>query len=129
MMVRTADGWTGPAFLTKGAGMFSGLMLSQYTAGALICENRILSHPAATGSIPQIRSWLFVNPLPLRSASGSLRSAPGQFAAQYCAFIFGIVYQWLVNAQALDLDAVFDNYIANTTALLGNPDFNKETAS
>lgn len=41
-----------PAFLTKGAGMFSGLMLSQYTAGALICKNRILSHPAATGSIP-----------------------------------------------------------------------------
>ena len=32
--------------------MFSGLMLSQYTAGALCCENRILSHPAATGSIP-----------------------------------------------------------------------------
>ena len=41
-----------PAFLTKSAGMFSGLMLSQYTAGALICENRVLSHPAATGSIP-----------------------------------------------------------------------------
>ncbi len=40
-----------PAFLTKGAGMFSGLMLSQYTAGALVSENRILSHPAATGSI------------------------------------------------------------------------------
>lgn len=40
-----------PAFLTKGAGMFSGLMLSQYTAGALVCENRILCHPAATGSI------------------------------------------------------------------------------
>jgi histidine ammonia-lyase len=41
-----------PAFLTKGAGMFSGLMLTQYTAGALICENRVLCHPAATGSIP-----------------------------------------------------------------------------
>jgi histidine ammonia-lyase len=41
-----------PAFLTKGAGMFSGMMLAQYTAGALICESRILSHPAATGSIP-----------------------------------------------------------------------------
>ena len=41
-----------PPFLTKGAGMFSGLMLSQYTAGALVCENRVLSHPAATGSIP-----------------------------------------------------------------------------
>jgi histidine ammonia-lyase len=32
--------------------MFSGLMLSQYTAGALVSENRVLSHPAATGSIP-----------------------------------------------------------------------------
>jgi histidine ammonia-lyase len=41
-----------PAFLTKGAGMFSGLMLSQYTAGSMVCENRVLSHPAATGSIP-----------------------------------------------------------------------------
>ena len=41
-----------PAFLTKGAGMFSGMMLTQYTAGALICENRVLCHPAATGSIP-----------------------------------------------------------------------------
>ncbi len=41
-----------PAFLTKGAGMFSGLMLTQYTAGALVCENRVLCHPAATGSIP-----------------------------------------------------------------------------
>ncbi len=41
-----------PAFLTKGAGMFSGLMLTQYTAGSLCCENRVLSHPAATGSIP-----------------------------------------------------------------------------
>ncbi len=41
-----------PAFLTKGAGMFSGLMLSQYTAGALLAENRILAAPAATLSIP-----------------------------------------------------------------------------
>ncbi|MFQ5906196.1 MAG: histidine ammonia-lyase, partial [bacterium] len=41
-----------PAFLTRGAGMFAGLMLTQYTAGSLVCENRVLSHPAATGSIP-----------------------------------------------------------------------------
>jgi histidine ammonia-lyase len=41
-----------PAFLTKGAGMFSGLMLTQYTQGMLCCENRILAAPAATGSIP-----------------------------------------------------------------------------
>ena len=41
-----------PAFLTKGAGMFSGLMLSQYTADALITEQRILSAPASILSIP-----------------------------------------------------------------------------
>ncbi|MFH1845347.1 MAG: aromatic amino acid ammonia-lyase [bacterium] len=41
-----------PAFLTKGAGMFSGMMLSQYTADTLIVEQRILSAPAANASIP-----------------------------------------------------------------------------
>jgi histidine ammonia-lyase len=41
-----------PAFLTKGAGMFSGMMLSQYTADSLIVEQRILSTPAAHASIP-----------------------------------------------------------------------------
>ncbi|MFA4987454.1 MAG: aromatic amino acid lyase, partial [Candidatus Brocadiia bacterium] len=41
-----------PAFLTKGAGMFSGLMLSQYTADMMIVEQRILSMPASTQSIP-----------------------------------------------------------------------------
>ena len=41
-----------PAFLTKGAGMFSGMMLSQYTAGMLIVEERILSTPSCIQSIP-----------------------------------------------------------------------------
>ncbi len=41
-----------PAFLTKGAGMFSGMMLSQYTADTLIVEQRILSTPASIQSIP-----------------------------------------------------------------------------
>jgi len=41
-----------PAFLTKGAGMFSGLMLSQYTADMMIVEQRILSAPASVQSIP-----------------------------------------------------------------------------
>ena len=41
-----------PPFLTKGAGMFSGLMLSQYTADTQIVEQRILSAPASIQSIP-----------------------------------------------------------------------------
>lgn len=41
-----------PPFLTKGAGMFSGLMLSQYTADMQIVEQRILSTPSCVQSIP-----------------------------------------------------------------------------
>jgi len=41
-----------PAFLSKGAGMFSGMMLSQYTADTLIVEQKILSTPAYIQSIP-----------------------------------------------------------------------------
>ncbi len=41
-----------PDFLTPDPGFFSGLMLSQYTADALITEQRILAAPAATMSIP-----------------------------------------------------------------------------
>lgn len=41
-----------------------------------------------------------------------------QFAVQYCAFIFGVVYQWLVNPSAIDLDAVFDDYLLTLNILL-----------
>jgi histidine ammonia-lyase len=41
-----------PAFLTKRPGFHSGMMLSQYTAGTLIVEQRLLSAPAACASIP-----------------------------------------------------------------------------
>ena len=35
---------------------------------------------------------------------------PEQFAVQFCSFIFGTVYQWLVDDKALDLDEVFSHY-------------------
>jgi len=41
-----------PPFLSKGAGLMSGLMLSQYTADMQIVEMRILSMPASIQSIP-----------------------------------------------------------------------------
>ena len=41
-----------PPFLTEHAGMHSGMMVSQYTACALVAETRILAHPAANQSIP-----------------------------------------------------------------------------
>jgi histidine ammonia-lyase len=41
-----------PAFLAPNPGINSGYMLAQYTAAALVAENRVLSHPASVESIP-----------------------------------------------------------------------------
>lgn len=41
-----------PAFLIADGGLHSGLMLAQYTAAALVSENKSLSHPASVDSIP-----------------------------------------------------------------------------
>ena len=41
-----------PAFLSPQPGVNSGYMLSQYTAAALVAENRVLAHPASVESIP-----------------------------------------------------------------------------
>ncbi|OGU35534.1 MAG: histidine ammonia-lyase [Ignavibacteria bacterium GWB2_35_6b] len=41
-----------PRFLTKEGGLNSGLMIAQYTAAALVSENKVLAHPASVDSIP-----------------------------------------------------------------------------
>ncbi|HKB38106.1 MAG TPA: histidine ammonia-lyase [Gemmataceae bacterium] len=41
-----------PPFLVSDVGLRSGLMLAQYTAAALVSENKTLSHPASVDSIP-----------------------------------------------------------------------------
>ncbi|MEP6925024.1 MAG: histidine ammonia-lyase [Pyrinomonadaceae bacterium] len=41
-----------PAFLTQNGGLNSGFMLVQYTAVALVAENKVLAHPASVDSIP-----------------------------------------------------------------------------
>jgi len=41
-----------PAFLTAYPGENSGLMITQYTAAALVSENKVLVHPASADSIP-----------------------------------------------------------------------------
>ena len=40
-----------PDFLVEGEGLNSGLMVAQYTAAALVSENKVLSHPASVDSI------------------------------------------------------------------------------
>jgi histidine ammonia-lyase len=41
-----------PPFLTMHGGVDSGFMVSQYTAAALVSENKVLAHPASVDSIP-----------------------------------------------------------------------------
>jgi histidine ammonia-lyase len=41
-----------PRFLTRHGGLNSGLMIAQYTAAALVSENKVLAHPASVDSIP-----------------------------------------------------------------------------
>ena len=47
-----------PAFLIEGAGLYSGIMIPQYTAASLVNRNRVLCTPAAVGSIPRVIVWV-----------------------------------------------------------------------
>jgi histidine ammonia-lyase len=41
-----------PGFLTRDGGLNDGFMVAQYTAAALVSENKVLAHPASVDSIP-----------------------------------------------------------------------------
>ena len=41
-----------PGFLIESSGLNSGFMIPQYTAAALVSENKVLAHPASVDSIP-----------------------------------------------------------------------------
>ena len=84
-----------PAFLTKGAGMFSGLMLSQYTADTQIVEQRILSTPASIQSIPAAADQEDFVSMGMNTALKNLQILDNAYG------ILGI--EFFAAAQALDL--------------------------
>ncbi|GJQ60861.1 MAG: hypothetical protein D8M57_10845 [Candidatus Scalindua sp. AMX11] len=84
-----------PAFLVKDAGLNSGMMIAQYTAAALVSENKTLSHPASVDSIPT-------------SANKEDHVSMGSIAARKCKQVLlnvenVIAIELLCAAQALDL--------------------------
>jgi len=84
-----------PAFLVKDGGLNSGLMIAQYTAAALVSENKVLAHPASVDSIPT-------------SASKEDHVSMGTIAARKSRSIVEntqavIAIELLCAAQALDL--------------------------
>lgn len=84
-----------PAFLVKDGGLNSGFMIAQYSAAALVSENKVLSHPASVDSIPT-------------SANKEDHVSMGTIAARKCREIVKntesvIAIEFLCAAQALDL--------------------------
>ncbi len=84
-----------PAFLVGDGGLNSGFMIAQYTAAALVSENKILCHPASVDSIPT-------------SANKEDHVSMGTIAARKCRDIVKntedvIAIELLCAAQALDL--------------------------
>jgi histidine ammonia-lyase len=84
-----------PAFLISDGGLNSGFMIAQYTAAALVSENKVLSHPACVDSIPT-------------SANKEDHVSMGTISARKCRDIVEnaevvVAIELLCAAQALDL--------------------------
>ena len=84
-----------PAFLVGDGGLNSGFMIAQYTAAALVSENKVLCHPASVDSIPT-------------SANKEDHVSMGTISARQCRDIISntedvIAIELLCAAQALDL--------------------------
>jgi histidine ammonia-lyase len=84
-----------PAFLTTEGGIESGLMIAQYTAAALVSENKVLSHPASVDSIPT-------------SADQEDHVSMGTIAARKAAIILEnvrtvVAIEYMCAAQGVDL--------------------------
>jgi histidine ammonia-lyase len=84
-----------PAFLVSDGGLNSGFMIAQYTAAALVSENKVLCHPASVDSIPT-------------SANKEDHVSMGTISARQCREVIEntenvIAIELLCAAQALDL--------------------------
>ncbi len=67
-----------PAFLVKKEGLNSGLMMAQVTCASLVSENKLLSHPASTDSIPtnnEKEDHVSMGPLAARKAKTILENS------------------------------------------------------
>ncbi len=83
-----------PPFLAASSGVDSGMMILQYTAAALVSEDKVLAHPASVDSIPT-------------SANQEDHVSMGSISARHTRAVVGnvekvVAIELLVGAQALD---------------------------
>ncbi|MFW9808721.1 MAG: histidine ammonia-lyase [Candidatus Thorarchaeota archaeon] len=84
-----------PAFLTTEGGLESGMMIAQYTAAALVSENKVLAHPASIDSIPTSgdqEDHVSMGTIAARKASNILENAQNVVAIEYMCACQGIDY-------------------------------------
>ena len=78
-----------PDFLIEGHGLNSGLMVAQYTAAALVSENKVLSHPATVDSISvsaDQEDHVAMAPVAVRKCTEILKNVGAVLAIEmYCA--------------------------------------------
>lgn len=78
-----------PDFLVEGKGLNSGLMVAQYTAAALVSENKVLSHPATVDSISvsaDQEDHVAMAPVAIRKCTEILNNVGAVLAIEmYCA--------------------------------------------
>jgi histidine ammonia-lyase len=84
-----------PPFLAASSGIDSGMMIYQYTAAALVSENKVLAHPASVDSIPT-------------SANQEDHVSMGSISARHARTVLAhveriLAIELVVAAQALDL--------------------------
>jgi len=95
-----------PPFLTRKGGLESGFMIAQYTAAALCSENKALSHPACTDSIPtsaNVEDHVSLGPIAARQAERVLRHVEQIVAIELLAAAQGIDYRREALGQAARL--------------------------
>ncbi len=100
-----------PAFLVKKGGLNSGFMIVQYSAAALVSENKVLAHPASVDSIPS-------------SANQEDHVSMGTIAARKASEILGnvrrvLAMELMCACQAIDLLAGQDKLGKGTAAAYG----------
>jgi histidine ammonia-lyase len=84
-----------PAFLASEPGLHSGMMIAQYTAAALVSENKGLAHPASVDSIPtsaEKEDHVSMGTIAARKAEAVLRNAERVVAIELLAAVQGIEF-------------------------------------
>ena len=85
-----------PPFLAENSGLNSGYMIAQYTAAALVSENKILAHPASVDSIPTSagqEDHVSMGPIAGRHAVDIIRNVEQIIAIEMLAAAQGIDFQ------------------------------------